>query len=155
MRRFLLIVAAIAAVGAAVVSTSAAQVAADDVATTGAKTFTIALTGPGGTGSALVTLNPGGKVCYSIEVTLTTAGDMPQEPATGLGDAHIHVLPSGAIAVDLETTFQSLGDGMFTASGCVRADKDVVRNILLNPDQYYLNVHTVLFPRGAVTGPLG
>jgi CHRD domain len=155
MRRILLLVSAMAAIGAAVVSTGAAQVASDAAPTTGTTTFTTSLTGPGGTGTAVLTLNPGGKVCYVIEVTLTTAGDVPREPAPGLGNAHIHALPAGAIAVDLTTTFQSLGDATFVASGCVRADKDVVRDILLNPDQYYLNVHTVAFPGGAVRGALG
>jgi hypothetical protein len=147
MRRVLLVLTVIAAVAVTASTTGAATIAST--------TFTSALSGPGGTGTAVVKVNPGGKICYLIDVTLTTPGDMPQEPAPGLGNAHIHYLSTGGIAVDLETTFEALGDGMFVASGCVRADRDLVRDILLNPDQYYVNIHTVAFPGGAVSGSLG
>jgi hypothetical protein len=149
MSRLLMLVAATAAVVlAAAGSVAIAQ-------TSGAEEFSITLAGPGGTGTADLKLNPGGKVCYAIEVTLTTAGDVPAEPpGSGLGNAHIHVLPSGGIVVDLESTFTSLGGGTFVAAGCVRADRDVVRDILANPDDYYVNVHSVSFPDGAVSGTL-
>jgi hypothetical protein len=139
------LLAAIVVIGAAVAPASAKHARST--------TFTVDLTGPGGTGTALVKLNPGGKVCYTIDVTLTTPGDVPQEPGPGVGTAHIHG-PTGAIAVNLHTQFQSLGGGMFVASGCVRADKTVVRQILADPSAYYVNVHTTTYPAGAVSGPL-
>lgn len=144
----MLLVATAAAVVAASASAAMAQ-------TVGASRFTVELEGPGGTGTATAKLNPGGKVCYTIEVTLTTSGDFPQEPAPGLGDAHIHDVATDGIAVDLETTFASVGGGTFVAEGCVRDDRDLVRDILLNPQDYYINVHTVAFPDGAVSGSLG
>jgi hypothetical protein len=122
--------------------------------TNGARTFTISMSGPGGTGTAFVSLNPGGKVCYEIQVSLTNAGDFPQEPAPGLGNAHIHTFAGGGIAVHLESEFESLGGGTFVASRCVRSDKSVVRAILADPSGYYVNVHTVSFPDGAVMGAL-
>jgi hypothetical protein len=149
MRRLLTLAAIVALAPATVASTAQAQ------APTGAagRTFTIPLEGPGGTGTAVVTLNPGLQlVCYTIDVELTTEGDVPAEPAPGLGSAHIHVLPSGAIVVDLETSFVPTGDGGFTASGCVSADRETIIAILTNPESYYVNVHTVAFPSGAVTG---
>ena len=105
-----------------------------------------------GSGTATVTVNPGTEeVCYDIRV----AGiDQPQEPAEGLGSAHIHG-PTGAIAVHLDTQFVA-GDtaGTFEASGCVDADRGVLLDILRNPEQYYVNVHTVTFADGAVQGYL-
>ena len=145
MRRVLWLVALFAAI---------AVPAAASAETDGATSFTVPLSGPGGTGTADLKLNPGGKVCYVIDVTLTTPGDVPQEPGPGVGNAHIHVLPSGGIAIHLESTFESLGGGMFRAAGCVRADKESVRAILANPEQYYVNVHTAAFPGGAVSGTL-
>jgi hypothetical protein len=149
MRRILLVITLV--VGMAAADASARPDLAGSVSTT---TFTIPLAGPGGTGSAFVAMNPSGKVCYVIDVTLTTAGDVPQEPAPGLGNAHIHDVPTGGIAIHLESSFASLGNGRFVASACVRGDKAVVRDALANPDQYYVNVHTASFPGGAVSGTL-
>jgi hypothetical protein len=147
MRWILLLVTLVAALGAGAASASPADAVS-------ASRFTVPLSGPGGSGTADLALNPGGKVCYVIVVDLTTPGDVPQEPGPGVGDAHIHVAPTGAIVVDLESTFESLGGGTFVAAACVRAAKDVVREILANPEQYYINVHTAAFPGGAVTGAL-
>jgi hypothetical protein len=119
------------------------------------RTFSIDLSGPGGTGTAVVTFNPGlGLVCYTIDVTLTSAGDVPAEPGPGVGAAHIHVLPSGAIFIDLEAQFVPT-DGAFTASNCVTADREAIVAILTNPESYYVNVHTLVFPGGAVSGSFG
>ena len=109
---------------------------------------------PDGSGTATVTVNPGTEtVCYDIQV----AGiDQPQEPAPGVGSAHIHVRPSGGIVVDLETQFVAGSTpGTFEASGCVTADRDLLVDILRDPEQYYLNIHTVAHPGGAVQGDLG
>ena len=107
---------------------------------------------PDGSGTATIRVNPGtGAVCYSIEVT---GIDEPQEPAEGIGSGHIHVRPSGGIAVDLNTEFVADGSGGFESSGCVTAERDLLIEILRNPELYYLNVHTGLFPTGAVQGDL-
>jgi hypothetical protein len=156
MRRILWLVTLVAAlVAAAGASASPVETESATSSAVSATTFTIALSGPGGTGDALLALNPGGKVCYVIQVTLTTEGDVPQEPpASGLGNAHIHALSTGGIAVPLDASFTSLGDGMFIAADCVRADKDAVRTVLADPEQYYLNIHTASFAGGAVSGDL-
>jgi hypothetical protein len=153
MRRIILLVMLVA--GLVAVAGASARVETDGgAAEVSATTFTIELTGPGGTGSAFVSLNPGGRVCYVIEVTLTTPGDVPQEPAPGIGNAHIHDVATGGIAIHLDSTFTSLGGGTFLATGCVRGDKAVVRDVIAHPDQYYVNVHTASFPAGAVSGTL-
>jgi CHRD domain len=142
----------LATLGVALVAAPGASAAPVDMVS--ATTLTVPLSGPGGSGAANLTMNPSGKVCYVIEVTLTTPGDVPQEPAAGIGNVHIHAVSTDAIAVPLEGSFASVGGGTFVAADCIRADKDVVRQVLASPEQYYINVHTAVFPGGAVTGTL-
>jgi hypothetical protein len=152
MGRFLTFSAVVALALAAYAGTAQARVAEDAVA---GRTFTMALSGAGGSGTAVFTFNPGlGLVCYTIDVTLTTEGDVPAEPAAGLGSAHIHVLPTGDIFIDLEAQFVAT-DGGFTASDCVSADREAIVAIFRNPGSFYVNVHTVEFPGGAVRGAFG
>jgi CHRD domain len=92
-----------------------------------------------------------GTVCYELEVEGIAE---PVEPAPGLGSAHIHLLPGGGIAVDLETEFQLDKSDEFKASGCVEVDSALLQAILENPDQYYVNIHNVEFPGGALSGLL-
>jgi hypothetical protein len=121
-------------------------------------TFTVKLLpsgDPDGSGTAELTVDlKEGTVCYDIEVT--GIGE-PTEPAAGIGSAHIHSYPqNGAIAVDLETNFE-LVEGTtdtYQASDCVTASRRTLVDILLNPESYYVNVHTVAFPGGAVQGDL-
>jgi hypothetical protein len=121
------------------------------------QTFTVELSpsgDPDGSGTAVLTVDlQEGTVCYDI--TVTGIGE-PTEPAAGIGNAHIHSYPDGAIAVDLETTFQ-LVEGTadtYQASSCVTASRRTLVDILLNPESYYVNVHTLAFPGGAVQGDL-
>jgi hypothetical protein len=120
----------------------------------GGRPFTIALTGaaevpgpgdPDGSGTALLRLNPGlGQVCFELSVSDITL------PATG---AHIHVgtaTEAGPVVVGLIPP-----DAGGTSSGCVSADADLIKAILQNPENYYVNVHTVpLYAAGAIRGQL-
>ena len=97
---------------------------------------------PDGSGSAHVTLNQGqGKVCFDIEVSDIS-------PAMA---AHIHVGDSsvpGPVVVNLAIDANGL-------SGCVDGvDSDLIKTIRQNPSDYYVNVHNVDFPAGAVRGQL-
>jgi hypothetical protein len=131
--------------------------AAPDLPTATPQTFTVDLKpsgDPDGSGTAELTVNLGAQtVCYDI--TVTGIG-VPTEPAAGIGNAHIHSRPGGGIAVDLETQFSAVEGAVDTyqASDCVTAPRRVLLDILLNPEQYYVNVHTVDNPTGAVQGDL-
>jgi CHRD domain len=82
---------------------------------------------------------------------------VPTEPVAGIGNAHIHShAKNGAIAVDLATQFTAVAGAVDTyqAIDCVTAPRPVLVDILLHPEQYYVNVHTVDNPGGAVQGDL-
>ena len=115
--------------------------------------FTTTLTGaaevpgpgdPDGSGTANIWLNPGQEeVCWEIDVEDITL------PAIG---AHIHVigpLGFGPVVVGL-TPPDATGD----SAGCTSADRDLIKAIIKNPENYYVNVHTTDFPGGAVRGDL-
>lgn len=99
-----------------------------------------------GTGTALLTINHGQReVCWELSVTDVAL------PATA---AHIHKAAAGirgAVVVGL-----SAPDATGHAAGCV-GDRDagLLRDILTNPEGYYVNVHTTEYPAGAVRGQLG
>jgi hypothetical protein len=120
----------------------------------GGRKFTVALTGaeeapgpgdPDGIGIAVLRLNPGTQqVCFDITVENITL------PATG---AHIHEAPAGSpgpIVVPLTAP-----DETGHSSGCVEADREQILEIIRQPAEYYVNVHTLPdFGPGAVRGQL-
>jgi len=120
----------------------------------GGRKFTVVLTGaeeapgpgdPDGIGLAVLRLNPGTQqVCFDITVENITL------PATG---AHIHEAPAGSpgpIVVPLTAP-----DETGHSSGCVEADREEILEIIREPEEYYVNVHTLPdFGPGAVRGQL-
>jgi len=99
---------------------------------------------PDGSGTAHLTLNPGqGEVCFELSVTGIVL------PASG---AHIHEAPVGTpgpIRVHL-TPPDSTGH----SSGCVQASRERIQDIIMNPENYYVNVHNSEYPAGALRGQL-
>jgi hypothetical protein len=107
--------------------------------------------GPGdadASGTALLTLNQGqGEVCFElswagIDGTVTAA--------------HIHVgsaTVAGPVVVPLFAgAFQSTD----SASGCVQdVSEELIKAIRHDPENYYVNIHSDVFPAGAVRGQLG
>lgn len=109
-------------------------------------TFTPPWTGDAdGVGTARVTVNPGqGEVCWEM-----TASNILL-PATA---SHIHraeAFVRGPIVV-----FLSPPDAAGDAAGCSSGiDRSLLQDILRNPSEFYVNVHTSDFPAGAIRGQL-
>jgi hypothetical protein len=142
-----LLLAAIAALAIAGPASAAKLGGADQ----GGRQLTTTLTGEqevpvrgdlDGIGFAAVTVNPGqGLVCYELSVSGIKA-------ATA---AHIHEAPVGVAGPVLEDLLPPK-DGF--SSGCVEVDRAEAKDILKNPADYYVNVHNVEFPGGALRGQL-
>ena len=121
-------------------------------ATAGGRPYTINLTGanevtaegvpnqgdPDGSGTAWLWINPGQReVCWAIEVN-----DVEQILA-----AHIHVGAStttGPVVVPLNPY----------TGGCAEVDRELTLALITNPDGYYVNVHNMTYPGGALRGQL-
>ena len=97
---------------------------------------------PDGGGTAEVTLNSDkNEVCYDLTVTKI-------DEATA---AHIHegaMGKDGPVKVGLDTPKGG------ATKGCKSADAAVVKDMMANPANYYVNVHSKDFPKGAVRGQL-
>ncbi len=106
----------------------------------GGRRLSATLSGTMGSGSFSLRAIPGlGRLCYTLSVS-------------GLVDvtaAHIHVEGTGDVVVPLAAPTSG------SSSGCVNVDRTLLRQILANPANYYVNVHTVAAPGGAVRGNLG
>ena len=103
-----------------------------------------------GTGTANVTVNVGqGRVCWN----LTNLANLDTITA-----AHIHQAPSTA-AGPIRISFFHFGEP-FDDEGCTSGstqfpfDRARLRDVLQNPQNYYVNIHTTAFPPGAIRGQL-
>src|SRR5687767_2973413 len=131
---------------------ASAALAAPAVAQEGGRPLSAHMTGaaekptagdPDGTGHATFRVNVGqNQVCYELSVEkigAATAAHIHKAPATAAGPPVVMLTAPGA-------------DGK--AKACATADQAVVKDILQNPDAYYVNVHNAEFPAGAVRGQL-
>jgi len=136
----------------------AAPAVANDLARSFGTGFTAKLTGtaevPSGkadaTGTALIRLNPAeGFVCFKLVVT--NAG----QPIIA---AHIHngaAGVAGPVVVPLVApTATAANANVQQSKGCVTANVALIRQIMANPAQFYVNAHTKEFPGGVVRGQL-
>jgi hypothetical protein len=102
---------------------------------------------PDASGTAFITLNQGqGEVCFDlswagIDGTVTAA--------------HIHVgaaTVAGPVVVPL---FAGTFAGTDSASACVAGvSEELIKAIRQDPASYYVNIHSDVFPAGAVRGQL-
>jgi CHRD domain len=127
------------------------------VADGGGRPFTTALSGaaevpgpgdPDATGTASLQLNPGQEeICLEI-----SWADIDGEVFAG----HIHAGTATVAGPVVVTLFTGSFAGTDSVSGCVPADRALIRDIILHPENYYVNVHSrPNFPGGAVRGQLG
>jgi hypothetical protein len=97
---------------------------------------------PDGTGTAELRLNLGqGQICYDLQVSGI-------DRATG---AHIHQGAAG-VAGPVVVPLAPPSDG--SSADCVSASRDLIKAIIQNPADYYVNVHNGPYPQGAVRGQL-
>ena len=89
-----------------------------------------------------MTLNSGQQeICFQLSV-------QDIAPATA---AHIHVGELG-VAGPVVVGLIAPSDGF--SSACVSVDRDLIKAIRQDPENYYVNVHNAEFPPGALRGQL-
>jgi hypothetical protein len=128
-----------------------ALAAVSSLATSGGRPFTTTMTGeqeapgpgdPDGQGTARVVVNPGtGEICY--ELTVTNLDNVTA--------AHIHEGEPGEPG-DVVVPLEAPVDG--SSGGCISVDRELALDILKNPENYYVNVHTSAYSAGAIRGQL-
>jgi CHRD domain-containing protein len=109
--------------------------------------FVVALAGkyevpkgaPAGKGTATITIS-GTKVCWAF----TSLSGISKETA-----AHIHKAPTGK-AGPIVVPF----GGAYKAKGCTATTAAIAKAIVAHPGAYYVNIHTVKYPAGAVRSQL-
>jgi hypothetical protein len=97
-----------------------------------------------GSGSFVARSNIGqGRICWSLTVT-------------GLSDvtaAHIHYL-NGPLATQIAVPLTLPTPFTGSATGCATVLRALVKQVLVHPENFYVNVHTTTFPGGAISGTL-
>ena len=97
---------------------------------------------PDGMGSAVLTLNQGqGTITYSIQVTGINTPTAAHIHEAGAGMA-------GPVVIGLSAPVNGV------SSGVVFLDKEEIKEIRMNPEMYYVNVHNAQYPGGALRGQL-
>ena len=92
---------------------------------------------PGGGGAASINVTAGGEVCFSFAL----------DGVTGVTNAHLHEGVPGEIGPPVV----ELGSGLF---GCAPTDTATATGILNRPTDFYVQIHTVSHPAGAIRGQL-
>ena len=94
-----------------------------------------------GSGTFVARANIGqGRICWRL-----TVADL-----TDVTAAHIHFVSNQQIAVPLTLPVPFEG----VATGCSDTTRALVKQILMHPENFYVNIHTTTYPSGALSGPL-
>jgi CHRD domain len=103
---------------------------------------------PDASGTAFITLNQGlHEVCFNLS----------WENIDGtVVAAHIHVAPPGVPGPIVVPLFAGEFPGTGSTSDCVSGvDEALIKDIRQDPAAYYVNIHSTVFPAGAIRGQLG
>lgn len=129
-------------------STAATTTPSTTNATVKAHVFTVSMKGanevpkgaPNGSATAVITIKTSKQVCWAFtnlkNVTAPKVDHIHQGPAGA----------SGSIVIPLGTAYKP--------SGCVPASATVLSQIESKPSGFYVNIHNVAYPQGAVRGQL-
>jgi CHRD domain len=152
--------ATIAVLTVVLTAVGAVMTASGALADTKTATFTIQLSGaeevcptaPGtcggpATGTATITIDRNARtLCY----TITT-----QNVALPLAAAHIHQAPAGQAGPVVLPLFTQPVNAATVGPTCLSGlNKNLLKDIIRNPQDYYVNVHNAAFPNGAARGQL-
>ena len=97
---------------------------------------------PDGTGKFAATVNPGQtKVCYTLSVASVATATM----------AHIH---RGALGVAGPAVVVLKAPASGKSSGCATVTRALAKELITNPEGFYVNVHNAIYAAGAVRGQL-
>lgn len=101
----------------------------------------------GATGTASITIDDAtGEVCYELTIDGLDEGD-------AVVAAHIHAGEAGVAGEVVVPLFIEPPTGEMT--GCAEGSTlDLVADIIANPGEYYINIHSRDYPDGAVRGQL-
>ena len=84
-----------------------------------------------------------GRICWSLTVT-----DLSDVTAS-----HIHYI-NGPLATQIAVPLTLPTPFTGSATGCATATRALVKLILMHPENFYVNVHTLTYPDGAISGTL-
>jgi hypothetical protein len=87
----------------------------------------------------------GGDICYVLSVRNLTATPFA---------AHIHGVAGRTVAAPIVVPLIPPGAASGTTEACTAVEAGLLAAIVANPRDYYVNVHTPLFPGGEVRGQL-
>jgi hypothetical protein len=113
------------------------------------RTFTVTMTGKAETPKG----DPNGKGTARIKIEATKGEVCFRLTWSGIGTpvaAHIHKGKKGVAGPVVIPFF----GGAAKHTGCVKASKKLLGQIVKSPASYYVNVHTKAFPAGAVRAQL-
>ena len=87
----------------------------------------------------------GGDICYVLFVRNLTSAPFA---------AHIHGIGGRTVAAPIVVPLDPPDAATGTTEACTAVDAGLLAAIVANPRNYYVNVHTALFPGGEVRGQL-
>ena len=99
-----------------------------------------------GTGTAHIVVNYGqNRVCWSMTATNIAAPTR----------SHIHKGAANSSGPIVVSFFETAATADLESCTTATLDPELVKDIIQNPQLYYVNIHNSVFPAGAIRGQLG